>query len=66
MHRVLTLNNIALEGLQQFPRAMYEVGGHVTDADAILVRSQKMHDMSLPPNLKAVGRAGAGVWLQAD
>lgn len=61
MHRVLTLNNIAVEGLQQFPRGHYEVGAHVSDADAILVRSQDMHDMDLPANLKAVGRAGAGV-----
>src|SRR5690606_1428679 len=31
------------------------------DPDAILVRSFKMHDMEIGPNLKAVGRAGAGV-----
>lgn len=61
MHRVLTLNNIAVEGLQQFPRGHYEVGTHISDADAILVRSHNMHEIDLPANLKAVGRAGAGV-----
>ena len=31
------------------------------EADAVLVRSASMHDMELPENLLAVGRAGAGV-----
>lgn len=33
----------------------------VSDADSILVRSSKMHEMALPENILAVARAGAGV-----
>lgn len=40
---------------------LFTVGDDIEDADAILVRSAKMHDMDLPANLLAVGRAGAGV-----
>ena len=59
--KVLTLNNIAQEGLARLPEKYYEVSEQVSDPDAILVRSHKMHDMSLPSGLLAVGRAGAGV-----
>ena len=34
---------------------------NITDADSILVRSAKMHDVDLPNNILAVARAGAGV-----
>ena len=33
----------------------------LNDADSILVRSSKMHEMTLPENILAVARAGAGV-----
>ena len=33
----------------------------MTNPDAILVRSAKMHDMKLAPSVQAIGRAGAGV-----
>ena len=59
--RVLTLNNIASEGLDRLPRERYEVGADLADPHAILVRSYKMHDMEIPASLCAVGRAGAGV-----
>ena len=59
--RVLTLNNIASEGLDRFPADHYDVGADVADPHAILVRSYKMHDMELHESLLAVGRAGAGV-----
>jgi len=59
--KVLTLNNIASEGLNRFPREIYDVGTNVADPDAILVRSHDMHQMALPKGLLAVGRAGAGV-----
>ena len=59
--KILTLNNIASEGLDRLPRERYEVGADIADPDAILVRSYKMHDMEFPTNLRAVGRAGAGV-----
>ena len=33
----------------------------INDANAILVRSYKMHDLELPENVLAIARAGAGV-----
>ena len=61
MVKVQTLNNISPIGLDKLPREGYEVASEVTNPDAILVRSAKMHDMDIGDNLKAVGRAGAGV-----
>jgi len=59
--KILTLNNIAVEGLRRFPREHYEVGSDLAHPDAILVRSHSMHDMQMPEGLLAVARAGAGV-----
>ena len=61
MLKVQTLNNISPIGLEKLPRGSYEVVSEVTNPDAILVRSAKMHGMEIGDNLKAVGRAGAGV-----
>lgn len=61
MFKVLTLNNIAVEGLERLPREKYEVASEIQHPDAILLRSFKMHDMAIPESLMAVGRAGAGV-----
>lgn len=61
MYKILTLNNISVKGLERLPLDHYEVASEITHPDAILVRSAKMHDMEIPPSLKAVGRAGAGV-----
>lgn len=61
MFKVLTLNNIAVEGLERLPRDQYEVASEIQHPDAILLRSFKMHDMAIPDSLMAVGRAGAGV-----
>ncbi len=61
MHKILTLNNISVAGLERLPRDGYEVASEIQHPDAILLRSFKMHDMEIPPTLKAVGRAGAGV-----
>ncbi len=61
MIKIQTLNNISLIGLEKLPRENYEVASEMTNPDAILVRSAKMHDMDIGDNLKAVGRAGAGV-----
>ncbi|HYQ72401.1 MAG TPA: phosphoglycerate dehydrogenase [Gammaproteobacteria bacterium] len=61
MQKILTLNNIAPAGLEHFPRETYEVASEIQHPDAILLRSFNMHDMELPPSVKAIGRAGAGV-----
>ena len=60
MAKIQLLNKISPVGLAQFG-ANYEVGDAVTAPDAILVRSAAMHDMTFGPELKAIGRAGAGV-----
>lgn len=59
--RVLTLNDIALAGLERLPRDRYEIASALPDPDAILVRSADMHGMDIPASVKAVCRAGAGV-----
>jgi D-3-phosphoglycerate dehydrogenase len=61
MYKILTLNNISPIGLDRLPRDAYEVASEIQHPDAILLRSYKMHDMTLPPSVKAIGRAGAGV-----
>jgi len=61
MYKILTLNNIAVAGLDRLPRERYEIASEIQHPDAILLRSFKMHDMEIPETLKAVGRAGAGV-----
>ena len=57
--KVLTLNDIAVSGLERLPRAQYEVASELTRPDAILVRSADMHKLEIPASLLAVGRAGA-------
>ena len=61
MFKVRTYNQISVKGLEQFPRQRFEVGGDIAHPDAFLLRSQKLHDMAVPPSLLAVARAGAGV-----
>jgi D-3-phosphoglycerate dehydrogenase len=61
VYKVLTLNNIAKVGLAKLPASSYQISNDVKDPDAILVRSANMHAIDIPANLKAVGRAGAGV-----
>ena len=59
MYKIKTLNNIAKQGLDLF-NDKFEIVDD-TDANGILLRSYKMHDMELPDSLEAIGRAGAGV-----
>ena len=61
MNKIQTLNNISPVGLKKLPREGYEIASEMTNPDAILVRSAKMHELEIGDNLKAVGRAGAGV-----
>ncbi len=60
MFRYHTLNNISEKGLKIFTDR-YEKTDDIDLADAILVRSAKMHDMEFSNDLKAIARAGAGV-----
>ena len=61
MHKVRTYNQISVKGLDRFPRESFEVGSDIGHPDAFLIRSQKLHDVAVPPSLLAVARAGAGV-----
>jgi D-3-phosphoglycerate dehydrogenase len=59
--KIRTYNNIAVTGLERFPREKYEVASEIQHPDAIILRSHKLHGEPLPDTLKAIGRAGAGV-----
>ena len=61
MFHIKTMNKISAVGLERLPAENYTVGDHVENEDAILVRSAKLHDYSLPKSLWAIARAGAGV-----
>ena len=60
MFRYTCLNPIAQTGLDGFSEN-YQKTEELNDADAILVRSAKMHEMELPKSVCAIARAGAGV-----
>ncbi len=60
MYKIQTLNNISIKGLRRLPREQYEVASDIGSPDAIMLRSFKMHDMTVPDSVQAVGRAGAG------
>ncbi|MEE8886641.1 MAG: phosphoglycerate dehydrogenase [Eubacteriales bacterium] len=60
MFNYFCLNNISRRGLDHFS-PYYQETEDINTADAVLVRSAKMHDMELPDQLLAIARAGAGV-----
>ena len=60
MYKYHCLNPISHVGLEQLDEN-YVKTDDAKEADAILVRSAKMHDMDFGPNLKLIARAGAGV-----
>ncbi|HSD59463.1 MAG TPA: phosphoglycerate dehydrogenase [Burkholderiales bacterium] len=59
-YKILALNQISPVGLKRFPASHFTVGSHLTDPDAILVRSADLHNAEIPASVKAIGRAGAG------
>ena len=60
MYKYHCLNPISNVGLGELDEN-YVVTENPDEADAIFVRSAKMHEMEFGKNLKAVARAGAGV-----
>ena len=58
--RVLVLNQVSANGLKRLPAELYAVGKEVTAPDAVLVRSADMHQLTIPPSVVAIARAGAG------
>ena len=61
MYKIRTYNSLAAKGLERFPSNNYQVGAEVSDADALMLRSQKLHDENIDESVLAVARAGAGV-----
>ena len=60
MYKVHCMNNIATVGTDQLGDD-YELTPELDDANAILVRSAKLHEVEFPKTLLAIARAGAGV-----
>ena len=60
MYQVHYLNPISKEGTALWTQE-YSATESIADADAVLVRSAAMHDLSFSDNLLAIARAGAGV-----
>ena len=61
VYKIQTLDKISAKGLELLPREGYEVGSEIPNPDAIILRSHKMHETAIPPSVRAIGRAGAGV-----
>ena len=57
--KIQTLNAISKKGLARLPES-YAVSNEVGAPDAILVRSQVMHELPIADSVMAIGRAGAG------
>ena len=57
--KIQTLNSISKKGLARLPEG-YTVANDIASPDAILVRSQAMHDIAIPASVLCIGRAGAG------
>jgi len=60
MLNILTLNNIAEVGLRRLPSSLFAVGPKAENPDAIILRSQNLHEMEIPESVVAIARAGAG------
>ncbi len=61
MYKIRTFNNLAAKGLQSFSSDRYQVGPESSPADALMLRSHKLHDETIDESVIAVARAGAGV-----
>ena len=60
MHHIHYLNPISPKGTALWTED-YQKTDDINAADAVMVRSASMHDLTLPDDLLAVARAGAGV-----
>ena len=61
MYKIQTFNNLAARGLERFGSDKYQVGPDASPADALMLRSQKLHTENIDEGVIAVARAGAGV-----
>jgi len=60
MLHIRTYNKISSKGLSLFPSDFYQVSEQEETPTAVLLRSQKLHDIELPESVLAIARAGAG------
>ena len=60
MYKYATLNNIASLGTSRFDEN-FEKTEKIEEANGLIVRSAKLHDMVFFDNLLSIARAGAGV-----
>lgn len=61
MFKIQTMNRIAKIGIDAFDKDEFICSDSEKNPDALLVRSQKLHDEPFGQNLLAIARAGAGV-----
>lgn len=61
MFQIRTYNKISDKGLSRFDKSDYRVGEDVGQPEALVLRSHKLHNETLPESVLAVARAGAGV-----
>ncbi|MFC3927095.1 3-phosphoglycerate dehydrogenase family protein [Streptococcus caprae] len=60
VYSVKTYNNINKIGLEKLGNAFQIDGDKADNPDAYIIRSENLHGVTLPSNLKAIARAGAG------
>ncbi|MEP7274988.1 MAG: phosphoglycerate dehydrogenase [Betaproteobacteria bacterium] len=58
--QIQVYNQISSHGLHRFPAARFTVGKAVEQPDAIVLRSHDLNGATIPPSVKAIGRAGSG------
>ena len=61
MYKIQTYNALAAQGLDRFSSDNYQFGPDVSSADALMLRSQKLHEETIAESVLGVARAGAGV-----
>lgn len=61
MYKIAVFNKICEEGLSLLPDDKYKLTGEdANEAEGILVRSAKLHDLKMPDSIRGIARAGAG------
>ena len=60
VYSVKTFNNINQVGLKELGNQFQIDGDKAENPDAYIIRSQNLHGVDFPSNLKAIARAGAG------
>ena len=60
MVEIQTMNAISASGIEVLEAKGCRVGPEVEKPQALLIRSADLHDYAFPPQLLAIGRAGAG------